>query len=113
MRKRTTTKQLQQAISNNQLQIQKVESYNKSSRKTETIAIDRFQECFDFFCESGCFVNAIGWHYEKDFGGDHRFTAETGRMNGTSDVIITVYFGIGENANEEEIERTLLFLEEE
>jgi len=67
MRRKTTTKQLQQAIKDNLLHITKAEIYYKTSRKTEIIDTDRFTEYFSFLCESGIFADAIGWHFERDF----------------------------------------------
>lgn len=112
MRKRTTTKQLNSAITNNLLHITKAEIYYKTSRKTETIDVDKFKDSLDFLCESGVFADAIGWHYERDFR-TNGYIAETGRMNPDSEIIITIYLDVCENANREDIERTLLFLEEE
>ena len=44
MRRKTTTQKLQQVITNNLLQITKAEIYYKTSRKTETIDIDKFKD---------------------------------------------------------------------
>ncbi len=112
MSKITTTQKINKAISNNLLQVAKAEIYYKTSRKTETMDADRFQENFDFLCESGCFADAIGWHFEKDHKSG-RYILETGRMNPNSEIIITAYLGVCESMNGEDIERTLLFVEEE
>ena len=112
MRKRTTTKQLQNAISNNLLHIVKAEIYCKTSRKTETIDTDKFKENLDFLCESGIFSDAIGWHYERD----HKlngYITESGRKNPDTEIIVTVYLGVGEDAIGEEIEKMLEVTEEE
>ena len=45
MRKRTTTLQIQKAIKSNYLHLIKAEIYNKSTRKTEEIANERFLDC--------------------------------------------------------------------
>lgn len=50
MKKRTTTRQLQQAIKNNLLKLIKAEKYSKSTRKTTTISTDTFKDDFDFLC---------------------------------------------------------------
>lgn len=112
MRKRTTTKQLNSAITNNLLHITKAEIYYKTSRKTEILDADKFYENFSYLCESGVFADAIGWHYERD----HKlngYIAETGRMNPDTEIIVTVYLGVGEGAIGEEIEKMLEVTEEE
>lgn len=110
MRKVTTTKKINEAIANNLLQITKAEVYYKTSGKTETIDTDRLQENFSFLCESGVFMDAIGWHYERDIQ-TNGYIAETGRMNPDSEIIITVYLDVCEGVRTENVERTLLFEE--
>lgn len=112
MKKVTTTQKLQQVITNNLLQITKSEVHYKTSRKTETIDADKFYEDFSFLCESGCFANALGWHYERDIK-TNGYIAECGRNNRDSEIIITVYFGICNGVSEENVERTLSVIEEE
>lgn len=112
MRKRTTTKQLNSAITNNLLHITKAEIYYKTSRKTETIDVDKFKDSLDFLCESGVFADAIGWHYERDFR-TNGYIAETGRMNPDTEIIVTVYLGVCEGVKREEIEKILEVTEEE
>lgn len=112
MRKVTTTRQLQQVITNNLLHVVKAETYYKSSRKTEIIEADKFKENLDFLCESGTFMDAIGWHYERDIK-TSGYIAETGRMNPDTEIIITVYLGVGEGVNGEETEKALSVNEEE
>jgi len=111
MRKRTTTQQLSTAITNNLLQIIKAEIYHKTSRKTEIIDTDRFTENFSFLCESGIFADAIGWHYERDFK-SRGYIIECGRMNPDTEIIITVYLGVGEGVIGEKIEKILEVTEE-
>lgn len=94
MRKITTTKKIDEAITNNLLQITKAEVYNKTS------------------CESGYFANALGWNYER-YIKTTGYIAETGRMNPDSEIIITVYLSVCNGMSKENVERTLLFLEEE
>lgn len=112
MRKITTAKKINEAITNNLLHIQKVEVYYKTSGKTETMDTDRFTENFSFLCESGIFMDAIGWHFERDCK-TGLYITECGRMNPDTEIIISVYFGACEDVNVEDIERTLLFIEEE
>lgn len=112
MRKVTTTKKINEAIANNLLQITKGEVYNKTSGKTETVNFDRFTENFSFFCESGIFMDALGWHYEKDIKSNGYIT-ETGRNNRYSEIIITVYLAVCNGVSEENVERTLSVSEEE
>lgn len=110
MRKVTTTNKINEAIASNLLQITKAEVYNKTSGKTETIDTDRLTENFSFLCESGVFIDAIGWHYERDIQ-TNGYIAETGRMNPDSEIIITVYLDVCEGVRTENVERTLLFEE--
>ena len=112
MRKQTTTQKLQQAITNNLLHIVKAEIYHKTSRKTGTIDTDKFYENFSFLCESGCFMDALGWHYGTDTK-TNGYIAETGRMNPDSEIIITVYLDVCGGVSREDVERTLLFEERE
>ncbi len=107
----TTTRKINEAITNNLLQVTEAEIYYKTSRKTETVDADRFQENFDFLCESGCFADAIGWHFEKDHKSG-RYVLETGRMNPNTEIIITAYLNAAKNVTEKEIEQALLFQED-
>lgn len=107
MRKRTTTGQLNSAITNNLLHIVKAEVYYKSSRKTETISADKFKENFEYLCESGAFMDCIGWNYEKNPDTDG-YIIETGRTNAASDNIISVVVGVCDGVAEEEIENVLM-----
>lgn len=110
MKRMTTTKQINDALSNNLLQITKAEVYHKTSRETDIIT-DSFLEDFQFLCESGCFIDCVGWRYERDFKtGD--YIIETGRMNGDVDAIVTVYLRVNDGVNAENIEKAFLFVEE-
>ena len=111
MRKRTTTQQLSTAITNNLLHITKAEIYYKTSRKTEIIDTDKFKDSLDFLCESGVFVDAIGWHYERDIE-TNGYIAATGRMNPDTEIIVIAHLCDAENVATEDIEQALLFLEE-
>lgn len=110
MRKRTTTKQFNSAITNNLLHIAKAEVYHKTSRETEIVDTDKFYENFGFLCESGIFSDAIGWHYGTDTK-TNGYIAETGRMNPDTEIIISVYLDVCEGVKIEDVERTLLFVE--
>lgn len=110
MRRKTTTKQISDVLSNNLLQVTKAECSYKTSRKTDIIT-DSFLENFEFLCETGCFVNRVGWTYERDYRtGD--YIIETGRMGGDSENIVIVHLRVSENANAEDIERILEIVEE-
>lgn len=111
MRKVTTTNKINKAIANNLLQIEKAEVYYKTSRKTETIDTDRLTENFSFLCESGIFMDAIGWLYERDCK-TGLYITECGRLNPDVEIIVTVYLSVCNDAKVEDIERTLLFWEE-
>lgn len=110
MKRMTTTKQISDVLSNNLLQVAKAEVYHKTSRETEIIDTDKFYEDFSFLCESGCFVNCVGWHYKRDFRtGD--YIIETGRMDGNSENVVTVYLRVVDGVDGEEVEKAFLFLE--
>ena len=113
MRKRTTTKQLQQAITKNLLHIAKVDFYYKTTRKTETIDTDKFKENLDFLCESSIFSDFVDWHYEKDLSGNDGYIAESGAMNLYSENVVTVYLRKNDSITDEEIQEALLFEESE
>lgn len=112
MRKVTKTKKINEAIANNLLQFQKAEVYNKTSGKTETIDTDRLTENFSFLCESGIFMDTIGWHYERDCK-TGLYITECGRLNPDSEIIVTVYLSVCENVDREEVEKVLSVSEEE
>lgn len=111
MRKITTTKKINEAIVNNLLRVTKAEVYNKTSSKTETINTDRFTENFSFLCESGIFMDAIGWYYERDCK-TGLYITECGRLNPDVEIIITVYFGVCNGACRENVEKVLGVTEE-
>lgn len=113
MRKRTTTKQLQQAITNNLLHIAKVEVYYKTSRKTGTIDTDKFKDSLDFLCESGVFADFIDWHYGKNISVKDEYIFDSGAMNPYSENVVTVYLRKNNSTTDEEIQETLLFEESE
>lgn len=104
MRKITTTKKINKALTNNLVKAEKVEVYYKTSGKTEIIDTDRFIENFSFLCESGVFADAIGWHYERDFR-TNGYIAETGRMNPDTEIIISVYLRVADGVSTEEVEK--------
>ncbi len=112
MRKVTTTRKINEAITNNLLHIEKAEVHYKTSGKTAIIDTDRFIENFSFLCESGIFADAIDWHYERD----HKlngYIIECGRMNPDTEIIVTVYLGVGEGVIGEKIDMALSVTEEE
>ena len=113
MRKRTTTQKLQQVITNNLLHITKAEVYYKTSRKTETIDTDKFKDSLDFLCEASIFADIVDWHYEKNISTKDEYKVDSGAMNPYSENVVTVYLRVGNDVDVEDIERTLLFLEEE
>lgn len=95
MRRRTTTKQLNSAITNNLLHITKAEVYYKTSRKTETIDNDTLIENLQFLCESGVFVDCVGWTYSRDCK-TNSYIAECSRTDGNAENIITLYLSVGD-----------------
>ena len=110
MKRMTTTKQISDVLSNNLLQVAKAEVYYKTSRETNIIT-DSFLENFQFLCESGCFVDCVGWHYERDYRtGD--YIIETGRGDGDSENIVIAYLRVNDGVSTEEVEKILKVEEE-
>ena len=110
MRKRTTTGQLNSAITNNLLQIAKVEVYYKTSRKTETMHTDTFKDSLEFLCET-IFSPCIGWYYEWNYmTGNYEF--DCGLMNPNTDIVIIAHLYANDGVSDAEINESLLFQEE-
>lgn len=110
MRRKTTTKQIQQAIKNNLLKLIKVEKYSKSTRKTTTISTGTFRDDFDFLCEI-IFADAIGWHFEYDIK-SKQYIIETGRMNGDADFIFIAHLCVNDGVSKEDVDNALGVIEE-
>lgn len=105
MKRIITTKQISNVLSNNLIQVTKAECYHKTSRETDIIT-DSFLENFQFLCESGCFVDCVGWHYERDYKtGD--YIIETGRMDGNSENVVIAYLRVNDGMDMEDIEMIL------
>ena len=112
MKRRTTTAQINEALANDLLTITKVECYHKTSRQTNVINPESFIDDFQFLCESGIFADCVGWHCQKDYK-TNQYIAETGRMDGDSENIITVHMRVNEGVKIEDIEKVLLMKEED
>lgn len=112
MKRKTTTAQINEALTSNLLTVTKAEVYYKSSRQTNAIDAESFLEDFQFLCESGIFADCIGWYFEKDFK-TGLYIAEAGRSDAYSENIVTVYLRVGEGANTEDVEKALLMEEED
>ena len=113
MRKVTTTSKINEAITNNLLQIIKSEVYYKTSGKTETIDADKFKDSLDFLCESGLFADFVDWHYEKNISAKDEYILDSGAMNPYSENVVTVYLRVADGISREEIEQALSVSEEE
>lgn len=110
MRRRTTTKQLYNALSNNLLTVERAESHNKTSHQTDEISVDTFKDSLEFLCET-IFAPCIGWYYEWNYKtGNYAF--DCGRMNPNTDLIVIAHLRAKEGVNDAEINEALLFLEE-
>jgi len=106
MVRKTTTKQINDVISNNLLQLTKAECYHKTTHKAEIIDNDIVIENLQFLCESGYFADCIGWTYEKDYK-TNGYIAECSRTDGYSENIVTLYLSAGDGVSNEDLERTL------
>lgn len=111
MRKRTTTQKLHETITNNLLQVTKVEIHHKSSKQVDILSVDSFKESLEFLTET-IFKDMIDWHFEGNLSEKDGYIIDTGSMNSNSEIIIAVYMSICNGANEEAVEKELLFLEE-
>lgn len=112
MKRRTTTRQLSEAITNGLLQVVKAECYYKTSRQTNVINPESFIDDFQFLCEANVFMDCVGWHYQKDYK-NNQYIAETGRMDGDSENIVIVYLRVNEDVKIEDVEKALLMEEED
>ena len=110
MKRRTATRQLSEAITNGLLQVVKAECYYKTSRKTNPVETDKFLEDLQFLCEADVFADCVGWHYQKDYK-TNQYIAETGRMDGDSENIITIHMRVNEGVSDENIKKALLMEE--
>lgn len=110
MRKRTTTKQLQDAITNNVLTVEKAEIYNKTSRQTDKISIDKFKDSLDFLCET-IFADGIGWYFEENYK-TQNYEIDCGRMNPNTDIIVIAHL-CANGVKREDVNKALLMMEEE
>ena len=110
MRRKTTTKKLQQAITDKLLHITKAEKYSKSTHKTTTISTDTFKDDLDFLCET-IFADCIGWHYEYDIK-TKQYIIEAGRMNGDSDFIFIAHLCVNDGVKVESVDKTLRVIED-
>lgn len=110
MKKRTTTKQIQQVITNNLLKLIRAEKYSKSTSKTDIIEADLFKDSLDFLCES-LFADCIGWYYERNHEtGD--YVIETGRMTGESDFIFIAHLCVNDGVKVEDVDNALSVIED-
>lgn len=112
MKRRTTTAQINEALTNHLLTVTKAECYHKTSRITDPIEADELLEDLQFLCEANAFMDCVGWHYEKDYK-TGLYIAEAGRSDAYSENIVTVYLHVGEGANTEDVEKALLMEEED
>lgn len=111
MSKVTTTKKINEAITNGLLQITKAECHYKSSNRIDEINKETFKENLSFLCESGIFADALEWHYERDHKSND-YIVECGRMNPDTEIIATVYLSVCDDVDGEDVEKALLFVEE-
>lgn len=114
MRKRTTTKQLLEAITTKGLlEVIKVECSHKSSSRIDEMDKGTFLDNLAFINESGIFAGFIDWHYESGLPGKDGYTAGSGAMNPYTENVVTVYMEPSEGVTEEGIAKALHFEEME
>ena len=107
MKRRTTTKKINDAITNNLLILTKTKVYHKTTRKTEPIVNDTLIENLQLLSESDVFASCIGWTFCKDYK-TNSYIAECGRMEGNVENIITLYFCAGDGVSNEDLEKVLV-----
>lgn len=112
MIRKTTTKQINDVLSNNLLQLTKAECYHKTTHKTEVIDTDTLIENLQFLCESGVFVDCVGWTYSKNCK-TNSYIAECSRTDGNAENIITLYLGVGDDMDVEDVNEALAVEETE
>lgn len=114
MRKRTTTKQLLEAITTKGLlEVIKVECSHKSSSRIDEMDKEEFLDNLAFINESGIFAGFIDWNYESGLLGKDGYIAGSGAMNPYAENVVTVYMEPSEGVTDEEITKILLFEESE
>ena len=111
MKKQTTTRQLNTAITNKLLHITKSEIYPKSTCQANIISPNTFKESLEFLNET-LFANCVSWHYERN-NQTGQYIAECGRMNGDSDIIVIAYMSVGDDVSREVIDSALMMVEED
>ena len=111
MRRKTTTKQISDVLSNNLLQVTKAECSYKSSSRIDEISKEAFKDNLDFLIESGAFVNLVNWHYERSLSGGE-YIVDCGAMDPYSETIITANLRVNDGVNAEDIDKALLFQED-
>lgn len=112
MKRKTTTVQINEALTSNLLTLTKAEVYYKSLHQTDVIEADKFLMDFQFLCESGIFADCVGWNYEKDFK-TGKYIAEAGRTDAYSENIVIAYLRVNEDVKIEDVEKALLMEEED
>lgn len=103
MRRRTSTKQLLEAVTNNLLQVRKAKCSYKSSNQIDELSRETFLENLQFICESGVFADFVDWHFERNLSEKDEFVFDSGAMNPYSEAIVTVYLRVCDGVNVEEL----------
>ena len=66
-----------------------------------------FMENMEFLMESGCFVNCIGWHYDRPYSWkdvpEQEWVLTTGKMNGEIENSLTVHLKVTDVSAAEQI----------
>lgn len=112
MKRKTATQQLNDALTNNFLQVSKVEVYYKTSRKTYDMKPESFLEDLQFLTESGVFADCVGWTYEKDYK-TNQYIIEAGRTDSYGENIVTVYLKMNDGVSDADIHKILLVKEDD
>lgn len=112
MKRRTTTKKINDAITNNLVKLTKAEIYHKTTRKTEPIVNDTLIENLQLLSEADYFADCIGWTFERDYK-TNGYITECSRTDGYSENIVTLYLSAGDGVSNGDVEKVLVKEESE
>lgn len=111
MKRRTTTKQLQNAITKGLLEVRKAECSYKSSSQIDEMSRETFLDNLASINESGVFAGFVDWHYESNLS-KRGYVLDSGAMNPYSETIVTAYLRVNDGVDAGDVEKALLFEEE-
>lgn len=92
-----TTEKVWELLKSNTTEITKVIATDGDYKDT-VIEKNIFMENMEFLMESGCFVNCIGWHYDRPYSckdvPEQEWVLTTGKMNCEIENFLTIYLKV-------------------